>query len=117
MQMALYLLQFTYTADAWAALTREPTDRSQGINKLCQAYGGRLVDMYFSFSDVDGVGMIDVPDHAAASGVAVTALAQGHIKTYKMIPLLTAVETVDVMRKAGAISYAAPNSPPRANAG
>lgn len=108
--MGLYMLQFSYTAEAWAALVREPADRSQGIEKLCQAYGGRLVDLYYSFSDVDGVALIDVPDHAAASGVAVTALAQGHIKTYKMIPLLTAAETVHVMRKAGAISYSGPNS-------
>jgi uncharacterized protein with GYD domain len=115
--MGLYMLQFTYTADAWAAMTSEPADRSQGIDRLCQAHGGRLVDLYYSFSDVDGVVLIDVPDHTAASGVALTALAQGHIKTYKMIPLLTAAETVEVMRKAGAISYSGPNSPRRIGAG
>jgi uncharacterized protein with GYD domain len=114
--MGLYMLQFTYTAEAWAALLREPVDRSQGIDKLCQAHGGRLVDLYYSFGDVDGVVLIDVPDHATASGVALTALGQGHIKTYKMVPLLTAGETIEVMRKAGAVSYSGPNSSRRLDA-
>ena len=53
--MARYMLEFTYTADAWATLVREPADRSVGVDKLCLAFGGRLVEAYYSFSDVDGV--------------------------------------------------------------
>ena len=60
--MARYMLEFTYTADAWAALVREPADRSAGMDKLCRAYGGQLVEAYYSFSDVDGVVLFDVPD-------------------------------------------------------
>lgn len=108
--MALYLLEFRYTPDAWRALTRQPADRSEGIEKLCRTYGGRLVDLYYSFSDVDGVVLIDVPDHPAAAALALTAFSQGHIETYRMIPLLTAVEAVDVMHKAGAVAYAAPGA-------
>lgn len=113
--MARYMLEFTYTAEAWAALVREPADRSAGVDKLCRAYGGRLVEAYYSFCDVDGVVLIDVPDYVAASGVALTALSQGHIKSYRMIPLLTTAETVQIMQASGAISYAAPGSPLRAS--
>jgi uncharacterized protein with GYD domain len=113
--MARYMIEFSYTAEAWAALVREPSDRSAGVDKLARAYGGQLVEAYYSFSDVDGVVLFDVPDHAAASGVALTALAQGHIKSYKMIPLLTTAETVKIMHASGAISYAAPGSPVRAS--
>ena len=77
---------------------------------MCQAYGGRLLDVYYSFSHVDGYILIDVPDHAAASAVALTAFSQGHIKTFRMIPLLTVVEAVDVMRKAATVAYAAPSA-------
>jgi uncharacterized protein with GYD domain len=109
--MARYLLEFSYTADAWAALVREPADRSAGVDKLCRAFGGQLLEVYYSFSDVDGVVLIDVPDHVAASGIALTALSHGHIKSYKLIPLLTVAETVQIMQASGAISYAAPGSP------
>ena len=42
-------------------------------------------------------------------------VAQGHIKSYKMIPLLTMAETVQIMKASGAISYAAPGSPAQAS--
>jgi hypothetical protein len=42
--MARYMFEFTYTTDAWAALVREPADRSAGVDKLCRACGGRLVE-------------------------------------------------------------------------
>jgi uncharacterized protein with GYD domain len=113
--MPRYMIEFSYTADAWAALVRTPADRSVGIDKLARAYGGQLVEAYYSFSDVDGVVLFDVPDHAAASGVALTALAQGHIKSYKMIPLLTTAETVQIMQASGAINYAAPGSQAQAS--
>jgi|SRR5579864_4524481 len=106
--MARYMIEFSYTADAWAALVREPSDRSVGMDTLARAFGRQLVEAYYSFSDVDGVVLFDGPDHAAASGVALTALAQGHIRSYKMIPLLTSAETVQIMKASGAISYAAP---------
>ena len=111
--MARYMIEFSYTADAWAALVREPSDRSAGMDNLARAFGGQLVEAYYSFSDVDGVVLFDVPDHAAASGVALTALAQGHIRSYKMIPLLTSAETVQIMKASGAISYAAPGTQKR----
>jgi uncharacterized protein with GYD domain len=113
--MARYMIQFSYTADAWAALIREPADRSAGMDKLARAYGGQLIEAYYSFSDVDGVVLFEVPDHVAASGVALTALSQGHIKSYKMIPLLTTAEAVQIMQASGAISYAAPGSPAQAS--
>src|SRR5262249_20188186 len=101
--MARYMIEFSYTADAWAGLVHEPADRSAGVDKLCRAFGGQLLEAYYSFSDVDGVVLIDVPNHAAASGVALTAVAQGHIKSYKMLPLLTTAEAVEIMRRSGAI--------------
>ena len=85
------------------------------MDKLARAYGGQLVEVYYSFSDVDGVVLFDVPDHAAASGVALTGLAQGHIKSYKIIPLLTTAETVQIMQASGAISYAAPGTAAQAS--
>jgi uncharacterized protein with GYD domain len=113
--MSRYMIEFSYTADAWAALVRAPADRSAGMDKLARAFGGQLVEAYYSFSDVDGVVLFDVPDHAAAYGVALTALAQGHIKSYKMIPLLTTTETLQIMQASGAITYAAPGSQPNAS--
>ena len=107
--MTHYLLQFDYTADAWAALIRKPADRSAAMQALAEANGGRLVGLFFCFTEYDGVVLFEVPTHAAASTIAVTAMAQGHIRRYTMTPLLTATEGVEVMRKSGTISYSAPS--------
>ena len=32
--MALYMTQFSYTAEAWAALVKNPADRSVGLKTL-----------------------------------------------------------------------------------
>src|SRR4051794_17858141 len=106
--MTHYLLQFNYTSAAWAALTRQPTDRGAAIQALCEANGGRLVGAYYSFAEYDGVVLLEAPTHAAASTIAVTALAQGHIQRYTMAPLLTMPEALEVMRVAGQMSYSAP---------
>jgi uncharacterized protein with GYD domain len=106
--MTTYLLQFDYTAAAWAALTRQPADRSADIQALCQAVGGQLLGAYYSFAEHDGIVLFEAPSHAAASTVAVTAFARGHIQHYTMAPLMTTTEAVDVMRAAGSIAYAAP---------
>lgn len=107
--MTQYLYQFDYTANAWAALIRQPTDRSAGIQALCEANGGRLIGLYFSFTEYDGAVLFEVPTHAAASTIAMTAMAQGHIQRYTMAPLLTASEAVEVMRKSATISYSGPS--------
>ena len=41
--MPRYLLQAAYTPQAWAALTRNPENRAQGLGRLVENLGGRLV--------------------------------------------------------------------------
>ncbi len=53
--MPLYMVQFSYTAEAWAALARNPEDRSEAVRGLAQSMGGRLVSFHYSFGDYDGV--------------------------------------------------------------
>ncbi len=45
--MALYMVQFAYTAEAWATLAKNPQDRSVPIREVTQKLGGRLVGLYY----------------------------------------------------------------------
>jgi uncharacterized protein with GYD domain len=47
--MPLYMTQVGYTSEAWAALTRNPEDRSEAFGRLAETMGGRLVSFYNSF--------------------------------------------------------------------
>jgi len=44
--MALYMTQFSYTPEAWAALMKKPEDRSVPLKALFEKLGGRLIGMY-----------------------------------------------------------------------
>jgi uncharacterized protein with GYD domain len=108
--MPLYMSQFAYTPEAWANLTRNPQDRTEALRELAQKLGGKLVSLYYSFGEHDGIVLSDVPDDTSAAALAMAAVAAGHVRSIKTTRLLTAAEAMAAMKKAGAAAY----KPPRA---
>jgi uncharacterized protein with GYD domain len=53
--MPLYMTQFAYTTEAWAALIDNPEDRSAPVREVVEAMGGRLIGWYLSMGDYDGL--------------------------------------------------------------
>ena len=106
--MALYMSQFAYTPEAWAALTRQPEDRSQAVAQLCERMGARLVNLYYSFGEYDGVIIVEAPDEVTAAATVLAAVVPGHVKSIKTVPLLTVEQTMEALRKAGGAGYRAP---------
>lgn len=107
--MALYLTQFSYTAEALAALAKNPQDRSAPVRELAQKSGGRLVGFYYCFGEYDGVVLFEAPDDRAATAVAVAAAAAGHLKAIKTTKLFTVEETMEAMRMAGGLAFQGPS--------
>lgn len=107
--MALYMLQFSYTADAWATLTRNPQDRSIPIKEMMRKLNGRFVSFYYCFGEYDGVLLYEAPDDGAAMSASLAALAPGHIKEIKTTRLFSVEETMEAMRRADSLSFSAPS--------
>src|SRR6266498_789579 len=103
--MATYMTQFSYTSEAWAALAKNPVDRREGIQKLFEAVGGRLVELYYSLGEYDGVVISEAPDDAAVVAALVAVVGAGHIKAIKTTKLLSAEEMVGALQKAGSIAF------------
>ena len=108
--MALYMTQFSYTTDAWAALVKNPSDRSKAVAALMEKVGGKLINMYYCFGDYDGVFIFEAPDDVSTTAGILAALGPGHVKTIKTTKLLSVEDTMAAMRKAASISYSAPSS-------
>lgn len=106
--MPLYMSQFSYTSEAWAALARNPEDRSEAISRLAESMGGRLVSLYYSFGEYDGVIVYEAPDEKAGAAVILAAISPGHLKAIKTTTLLTVEDTMDALRKAGEVTYRGP---------
>ena len=106
--MALYMIQGTYTAEAWAAMAKNPQDRSIPVRELAQKLGGRLIGLYFCFGEYDVVVLTEMPDDNAALATSLAAVTPGHLKAIKTIRLFTVEETMEAMRKAGSLTFQGP---------
>ena len=108
--MARYMTQFAYTAEAWAALAKNPVDRSQAFGELAQRLGGRLESLYYCYGEYDGVLIFEAPDDTTAAATIIAAVSPGHVKAVKTTRLLTVDEAMEAMRKAGTATYQAPSA-------
>jgi len=103
------MIQTAYTAEAMAAMAKNPQDRSVPVRELMQKLGGRLMSFYFCFGEYDVVVLAELPDDTAASAVAMAAVSPGHLKAIKTTKLFTVEETMEAMRKAGSLAFQGPS--------
>jgi uncharacterized protein with GYD domain len=106
--MPRYMMQFAYTADAWAALTTRPTDRSEALGTMAEQLGARLISLDYTLGEYDGVAILEAPDDATAIAVILAAVTPGHLKATRTTRLIPPAEAMDAMRKAQGAGYHAP---------
>ena len=106
--MPVYVSQFAYTPEAWAAFTDNPEDRSAPMREQVESLGGRLISWYLSFGEYDGLTIYEAPDDATAGAVVLAATRRGHLKATKTTRLFTAEEGMEMMRRAGGTAYRGP---------
>jgi uncharacterized protein with GYD domain len=106
--MPQHMLQFSYTADAWAALVKNPVDRSEALGAMSKKLGAKLVTLHYSMGEHDGVAMVDAPDDATAAAIVFGAIAPGHLRSTKTTRLLTPAEIIGALKKAQGAGYKAP---------
>lgn len=106
--MATFMTQFSYTAEAWAALARKPEDREVAISRLLEKMGGRLLTIYYSLGEYDGFIIFEAPDAMTAAAGIIAATVPGHLKATKTTELFTMAQTMEMVGKAGGIIYPAP---------
>ena len=104
--MPHFMVQASYNADAWRRLVQHPEDRREAIGALVDKAGGRLIDLWFTFGDHDIVFIFEAPDALWAGAVSVAGTAAGHISSIRTTQLLTAEESMELMRKAAALGPA-----------
>ena len=108
--MPLYMIQFAYTSQAWAALAKKPENRAEAISALAQKMGGRLVDLYYCFGEYDGILLADLPSDTAATALVIAAQAPGHVRSTRTTRLMTVNEAMDAMKQASGVTFAPPSA-------
>jgi uncharacterized protein with GYD domain len=104
--MPFFLVEATYTADAWAKLVENPQDRTEPTRKVAEAFGGRMHHVFFSFGTYDVVCLFELPDNKAAMALAAKITAAGSVTAYRTTVLFTAAETKEALEQSRAAGAA-----------
>jgi uncharacterized protein with GYD domain len=107
--MPHYMTQFSYEAEAWRALSKNPVNRFDAVKALGEKLGAHVIASFYSFGDYDGVILMEAPDNQTAAALVIAAVSPGHLKSVKTTVLLTAEEAISALRKAETASFQAPS--------
>jgi uncharacterized protein with GYD domain len=105
--MAWYMIQGSYTPEAWAAQIKNPTDRIAAVGQMMAPLGVTFEHYWYSFGDYDFVIIAQGPGHLEASAGVLAAYSGGALTSIKTTPLLTGDEAVAALRKASEVQYRA----------
>ena len=103
--MAHYLLQISYSRDAWAALVLNPQDRGEAVRGPIEKLGGKIGQIWLAFGEDDIVAIIEMPSNIAAAAISMAFSAGGACKNVKTTPLMSIEEGMEAMKKAGECGY------------
>ena len=109
--MPMFLMQFTYTPDTWAALMANPEDRREAATEYLEALGGSLHGFWYGFGAFDGCLLFEAPDEVAAAGVVLAVTAGGAMSSVETTVLLSVEDTLEALERGRAIAYRRPGSP------
>ena len=107
--MASYLLQVSYTPEAWAAMLAHPHDRTDAVRPAIEKLGGKMTHAWFAFGDYDLVAIVDMPGNVEAAAFSLAAAGGGAVKSIKTTPLMSTAEGIEAMKKAAKSGYKAPS--------
>jgi uncharacterized protein with GYD domain len=108
--MALYLLQVSYTPEAWAAMVKNPQDRLVAVRPAIEKLGGKLLSGYLAFGEYDLIAITDMPNNVSAAAFSLAAAAGGAISKLVTTPLMSTKDGIEAMKKAGASTYKPPTA-------
>jgi uncharacterized protein with GYD domain len=103
--MSLYIYQFAYTPESWAAQIKHPENRVETVGKAsCEAAGGKFIGGWLSFGEHDAVLIVDMPNEESMAGLALAIAAGGALKASKTTALLTGTKGVEALKKAANVA-------------
>jgi uncharacterized protein with GYD domain len=106
--MALYMYQVAYTAEAVAALIKDPQDRVEAVRPALEAEGGKVVAYGYPFGEYDALVVYEAPDDTVAASFALAVAAGGAAKSAKTTRLLNGQEWIASLRRAQGSQYRPP---------
>jgi uncharacterized protein with GYD domain len=97
--MPKYLLHINYVGEGIKGLLKDGgTKRRAVADGAAKSLGGTMEAFYFAFGDTDAYVIVDLPDHASMTALALTVGSSG-AATIKTTVLMTPAEVDDAAKK------------------
>jgi uncharacterized protein with GYD domain len=106
--MATFLLQGSYTPEAWANMIANPVNRVEQVRPVIEKMGGKILQGWYAFGDHDLFIISEMPTNVDAAAIALAVHAGGAFKSFKTTPLMSIAEGIEAMKKAAKSGYKAP---------
>ena len=106
--MPHYLIQASYTAEAWRALLSKPENRTEALRPVIEKLGGRIVHSWYAFGEHDMVAVVEMPDNVSAAAFSLAQAAGGALRSLQTTPLLEVAEGLEAMKRASKAEYRPP---------
>jgi uncharacterized protein with GYD domain len=108
--MALYLTRFSYTAETWSRLMKNPEDRREAARKYIESVGGKLHGFWYAFGSYDGCNLWEAPDNVSMAAVAIAISGGGALSKFETTPLFSVEETLEALQRAQQVGYRGPGT-------
>jgi uncharacterized protein with GYD domain len=102
------MYQLSYTAEAVAALVREPQDRAGAVRPAIEALGGKLVAAGYPFGEYDAIVLFEAADDTSPAAFSLAIAAGGAARSATTTRLLSGREWIGSLRKAQGSGYRPP---------
>jgi uncharacterized protein with GYD domain len=86
--MPYYLVEFSYTKEAVAALVRNPHNRIEAIRSALEDHGVTIRHSWLAFGKLDVLVVLEAPDNVRAT-ISLVITAGGAVENLKTTPLMT----------------------------
>jgi uncharacterized protein with GYD domain len=98
--MAHYMLEVSYTPQAWSSQIDSQANVIDRITPALDACGAKLECFYYAFGEVDVIAIADFKRAEDAAAFSLAVASGGALRTCRMTSLLSVDQGMDSMRKA-----------------
>ncbi len=106
--MPHYLVRGRYTSEGWAAMVKNPHDRTAAVRPLFESVGGTYPQSWFTEDLGEVLGIAELPDDDAMACLAAAVRASNLIAEISCEKLVSSADAVAIFQRAGTIDYRPP---------
>lgn len=104
--MGSYMVQVSYTPEAWAAQLKNPQNRIEVVRPLIERNGAKLTGAWYAFGDADLILIVEGGDDITAASTSLAVMAGGATTSVKTTVLMSVDEGMAAIKQAGEVAGA-----------